>query len=138
VDIPQLAVSGLEGPLLMGVKIPQSDVIDDHIFNQSIPRCIFWYRSMQICMLISGFYFCNSISIFSLGMKYFFIISRQWSFSIESKSFRYWNIQFYTLLSSFLRSKIDSSDLLVDPKNFLLGNSGRIMCNLSLVTNFSS
>lgn len=43
-----------------------------------------------------------------------------------------------TLLSYFLRSKTDSSDLLVLPKSFLPGNSGRMMCSLSLSTIFSS
>ena len=39
-----------------------------------------------------------------------------------------------TLLISFFLSKMDSSDLLVEPKNFLPGNSGRMICNLSLST----
>jgi hypothetical protein len=43
-----------------------------------------------------------------------------------------------TLLSYFFLSKMDSSDLLVDPNSFLLGNSGRMMCSLSLVTSFSN
>ena len=37
---------------------------------------------------------------------------------------------------SFFLSKIDSSDLLVDPKNFLPGNSGSTIWSLSLLTTF--
>jgi hypothetical protein len=35
-NIAKFTITGLEGPLLMGVKISEADVVDDNIFNQCI------------------------------------------------------------------------------------------------------
>lgn len=44
---------------------------------------------MQICMLMSLFYLLIYGYSFSVGMKCFLMRSRQWSFSMESRSVRY-------------------------------------------------
>lgn len=77
VHIAQLAVSGLEGPLLVGVEIAQSDVVDDDVFDEGVAGWGERYRSMQICMLISWPYRPACSSAFSSGMKYFLMRSRQ-------------------------------------------------------------
>jgi hypothetical protein len=37
-DVSEFAVASLEGPLFVGVEIPQSDVVDDHILDEGVPE----------------------------------------------------------------------------------------------------
>ena len=73
-DISEFAVAGLEGPLLMGVEVAETDVVDDHIFDEGVAGWGKEYRSMQICMLISWPYLVCASGL-SSGMKYFLIRS---------------------------------------------------------------
>lgn len=36
VDVAEFAVAGLEGPLLVGVEVPESHVVDDHVFYEGV------------------------------------------------------------------------------------------------------
>lgn len=76
VDVAEFAVPGLEGPLLVGVEIPEPHVVDDHVFYEGVAGWREAYRSMQICMLISLLSLRSASSLAS-GMKYFFMRSRQ-------------------------------------------------------------
>lgn len=76
VDVAEFAVSGLEGPLLVGVEVSESYVVDDHVFYEGVAAWGGTYRSMQICMLIS-LLSLRYASILASGMKYFFMRSRQ-------------------------------------------------------------
>ncbi len=75
VDVSQFAVARLECPLLVGVEVAQTDVVDDDVFDEGVAGWDGQYRSMQICMLIS--WPSLTCSGLSSGMKYFFIRSRQ-------------------------------------------------------------
>lgn len=37
-DVSKLAVSGFEGPLLVRVQVPEPDVVDHYIFDESVSR----------------------------------------------------------------------------------------------------
>lgn len=39
VDVAEFAVPGLEGPLLVGVEIPEPHVVDDHVFYEGVAGC---------------------------------------------------------------------------------------------------
>ena len=50
-DIPQFAISGLESPLLVGIEVSQSDVVDDDVFYERIPVIVLndTYRCISAC-----------------------------------------------------------------------------------------
>ena len=50
-DIPPFAISGLEGPLLVGIEVSQSDVVDDDVFYERIPVIVLndTYRCISAC-----------------------------------------------------------------------------------------
>lgn len=138
VNIAEFAVSGLEGPFLMGVEISQTDVVDDDIFDEGITAC---WREVPVDADLH-------VNLLALPARLQFeLLLRDEIFLDKVKTVKFLDgeqvVQVLdnsgsTLLRSFLRSKMDSSDLLVEPKSLRLGNSGRMRWSFNLETNFSN
>ena len=55
VHISQFGISGFESPLLMRIQISQPHIINDHIFDESIPKILIksTYRCRSGCLFLA-------------------------------------------------------------------------------------
>ena len=114
----KLTVTGFECPLLMRIKISQSDIVMNCVIHQSVSV----NADLDIHLLVRFLYnICltwNIILFHDIQCSQFF--HGQQVVNILS------NQQQHTLVRSFFRSRMASSDLLVEPNTFLFGNSGSV------------
>ena len=114
VDLVQLTISTLKGPFLMGVEVSQTDIIDDHILDQRVTidadLDINLFRFSVLLFLVL---FRRHEVLLDQIQSVQFVVQQQVVYVLDPKQ--------GTVLRSFFLSKIDCSDLLVEPNNLRLG-----------------
>ena len=112
----ELTVSRFECPLFMRIEISEPNIVMHSIIDESISID----TNLNIDFLIGTFIsLCVGHIILLHDFKSPEFFDSQQIIDILGK-------EPVTLVRSFLRSKIASSDLFVEPKTFRPGNSGRV------------